>query len=137
MASIMKSERILEDSLSAFAHRFPVSGRIVHAVSTELGGVIALSEKLEKNGLWADVEGWIATGKPTTLSKESVNALFDAEEILNTARHLNVPRESVEIQLALGIPKFFASLADEESLKKNPKRVKVQAKNRGLSVTPP
>ena len=109
-----KSEMVLENDLSAFAHRFPVSGRIVHAVSSEVGGVLALADLLEAHGIWPQVEGWMATGKPTTISAETIYAVFGAPLIDRTARHLDIPVESVEIQLALGIPKFFAALAVDE-----------------------
>lgn len=109
-----KTEKTLEADLSAFAHRFPVSGRIVHAISREVGGVLGLAALLEKQGLWKEVETWMSTGKPTTLSTESIYSLFSPALIDKTAGYLDIPVESVEIQLALGIPKFFTTLGHSE-----------------------
>lgn len=109
-----KTEKTLENDLSAFAHRFPVSGRIVHAISREVGGVLGLANLLEKQGLWKEVEAWMSTGKPTTLSTESLHSLFTPALIDKTAGYLDIPVESVEIQLALGIPKFFSTLGHSD-----------------------
>lgn len=111
---VQKTESVLEENLSAFAHRFPVSGRIVHAISGEVGGVLGLAGLLERQGLWPEVERWMSTGKPTTLSSEAIHSMFGSELIERTAGHLDIPVESVEIQLALGVPKFFTTLAGEE-----------------------
>lgn len=108
-----KTERELEDSLSAFAHRFPVSGHIVHAVSQEQGGVLNLVGLLERKGLWNNVEQWIVTGKPTAMTRESVRTLFSDELLQKMATSFGMPQESVEAQLALGIPKFFTGLGNE------------------------
>lgn len=109
-----KTAKVLDENLSAFAHRFPVSGRVVHAVAVEVGGVIALAERLEEQGLWPQVEQWMVTSKPTTLGAEAIHSMLGAPLIERTAGYLGIPRESVEIQLALGIPKFFATLAADE-----------------------
>lgn len=111
---VRKTEKVLEENLSAFAHRFPISGRIVHAISGEVGGVLALAALLEKQGLWPEVEGWMTSGKTTTLSTDSIHSMFGLPLIERTAGHLDIPVESVEIQLALGVPKFFATLAGDE-----------------------
>ena len=138
MTTVMKNEQALEDNLSAFAHRFPVSGRVVHTVAGELGGVLALSERLIKQGLWQDVEGWMATGKPTALTSDSVTKMFGADVITNSAKHLDIPRESVEVQLAIGIPKFFASLGDEdEDKKRKNKKSRNSGEYREPRPTPP
>ena len=109
-----RSPKTLEENLSAFAHRFPVSGRIVHAIAQETGGVIGLAERLDKNGLWENAQAWMATGKTTTLPPESIREIFDDQMIDSVARALGIPRESVEIQAALGIPNFFTTLAHED-----------------------
>jgi len=106
--------RALEESLSAFAHRFPVSGRIVHALAQEFGGVIPLAEIFEKNGMGEEAKAWLGDPKPAALRPEEVRNLFDSEVLDVVAQHLSIPRESVEIQAALGIPKFFASLGYNE-----------------------
>lgn len=108
-----RSPRTLEENLSAFAHRFPVSGRIVHAIAQETGGVLGLAERLEKNGLWDEAQLWMSTGKPVALPPATIRDLFDDVTIDKVARSLGIPRESVEIQAALGIPKFFTTLAHE------------------------
>lgn len=109
-----RSPKILEENLSAFAHRFPVSGRIVHAIAQHTGGVIGLAERLDQNGLWDDAEQWMASGKPSAMKPETIRALFDDQTIDAVARSLGIPRESVEIQAALGIPKFFTTLSHAE-----------------------
>lgn len=109
-----RDNRVLEQSLAAFAHRFPVSGRIVHALAQEFGGVIGLAEAIEKNGMWEEAQAWISDSKPAALRPEDVRNLFKANILDAVAQHLAIPRESVEIQAALGIPKFFNSLAREE-----------------------
>jgi uncharacterized protein YidB (DUF937 family) len=109
-----RNPRTLEENLSAFAHRFPVSGRIVHAIAQETGGVLGLAERLEKNGMWEDAQLWMVTGKPNAMPTESIREIFEESTIDSVARSLGIPRESVEIQAALGIPKFFTSLAHEE-----------------------
>ena len=109
-----RSPKVLEENLSAFAHRFPVSGRIVHAMAQESGGVRGLAERLDQNGLLDDADHWLATGKPTALPPEAIREIFEEETIEAVSRSLGIPRESVEIQAALGIPKFFATLAHEE-----------------------
>lgn len=111
---IQKTEKVLEENLSAFAHRFPVSGRVVHAVAGEVGGVLGLADRLEKQGLWPEVEQWMVTSKPTSLSSQAIGAVFGSSLIERMARHLDIPKESVEIQLALGVPKFFATLSADE-----------------------
>ncbi len=112
-----RSPRTLEENLSAFAHRFPVSGRIVHAIAQETGGVLGLAERLERNGLWDDTQHRV-TGKPNAMPAETIREIFETQTIDAVARSLGIPRESVEIQAALGIPKFFTSLAqsDDEDL---------------------
>jgi uncharacterized protein YidB (DUF937 family) len=111
-----RSAGTLEENLSAFVHRFPVSGRIVHAIARETGGVIGLAERLDQNGLWENAELWMTTGKPSVMPPESIREIFNDETIDSVARSLGIPRESVEIQAALGIPKFFTTLAHEEDL---------------------
>lgn len=108
-----RNPRTLEERLSAFAHRFPVSGRIVHAIAQETGGVFGLAERLEKNGLWDEAQMWMSSGKPKALPPEKLREIFDEKTIDDVARALGIPRESVEIQAALGIPKFFTTLAHE------------------------
>jgi len=138
-----KSEKTLEADLSAFAHRFPVSGRIVHAISREVGGVLGLADRLEKRGHWKEVEAWMTTGKPTTLSTESLHSLFSPALIDKTAGYLDIPVESVEIQLALGIPKFFSTLGnsddDELGMGYGAAKKKNKSKNRQkhASANPP
>jgi len=109
-----RNPRTLEENLSAFAHRFPVSGRIVHAIAQQTGGVVGLAEKLERNGMWEDSRLWLASGKPNAMPPETIREIFEEATIDHVARSLGIPRESVEIQAALGIPKFFTSLANEE-----------------------
>lgn len=109
-----RDNRVLEQSLSAFAHRFPVSGRIVHALAQEFGGVLGLAECIEKNGMWEEARAWIGEAKPAALRPEDVRNLFDTQTLDAVAQHLAIPRESVEIQAALGIPKFFSSLGRED-----------------------
>jgi uncharacterized protein YidB (DUF937 family) len=109
-----RNPRTLEENLSAFAHRFPVSGRIVHAIAQETGGVVGLAERLERNGLWEESQLWLSSGKPNAMPPETIREIFEESTIDHVARSLGIPRESVEIQAALGIPKFFTSLANEE-----------------------
>jgi uncharacterized protein YidB (DUF937 family) len=142
-----RNPRILEENLSAFAHRFPVSGRIVHAIAQETGGVVGLAERLEKNGLWDDAQQWMVTGKPGVMPPETIAQIFEHETIEAVARSLGIPRESVEIQAALGIPKFFTSLAlddeDDElgfgygsSKKKKKSSAKASQARRGVPAPP-
>ena len=109
-----QNPRVLEENLSAFAHRFPVSGRIVHAIAQETGGVYALAERLEKNGLWESAQQWMVTGKPSVIAPDTIKEIFDSSTIDSVARALGIPPESVEIQAALGIPKFFTTLGNDE-----------------------
>lgn len=109
-----RSPRTLEENLSAFAHRFPVSGRIVHAIAQQSGGVIGIAERLERNGLWESAQNWMVTGKPSAMPPEQIREIFEEDTIETVARSLGIPRESVEIQAALGIPKFFTSLGLED-----------------------
>jgi uncharacterized protein YidB (DUF937 family) len=137
-----RNPRVLEENLSAFAHRFPVSGRIVHAIAQETGGVLGLAERLDQNGLWENAQLWMATGKPNAMPPETIRAIFEEQTIDSVARTLGIPRESVEIQAALGIPKFFTSLVvddDEDFLapgspstkKKKKSSAKASAARRG------
>lgn len=109
-----RNPRILEENLSAFVHRFPVSGRIVHAIAQQTGGVVGLAEKLERNGMWENSRLWLASGKPSAMPPETIRKIFEESTIDNVAGALGIPRESVEIQAALGIPKFFTSLVHED-----------------------
>lgn len=113
MATFAKDPRALEEKLSAFAHRFPVSGRIVHSLAGQYGGVEALVDKLETGGFGEESEMWMRTGKPKSMAPEAVRRIF-SEKLDSVALMLGIPRESVEIQAALGIPKFFSSLANDE-----------------------
>ncbi len=103
--------RTFEESLSGFARRFPVSGRVVHALAQEKGGVLGLAEILERAGLWDQALQWMRTGKPKTLDIADLKRAFSTEVLERVGRSLGIPIESVEIQAALGIPKFFATLA--------------------------
>ena len=113
MIAFAKDPRALEEKLSAFAHRFPVSGRIVHSLAGQYGGVEALVEKLESGGFGEESEKWMSTGKPKSMAPEAVRRVF-SDKLDSVALMLGIPRESVEIQAALGIPKFFSSLANDE-----------------------
>jgi hypothetical protein len=124
-----RNPRVLEENLSAFAHRFPVSGRIVHAIAQETGGVLGLAERLDQNGLWENAQLWMATGKPNAMPPETIRAIFEEQTIDSVAR-------------TLGIPKFFTSLVvddDEDFLapgspstkKKKKSSAKASAARRG------
>ncbi len=113
MATFAKDPRALEEKLSAFAHRFPVSGRIVHSLAGQYGGVEALVEKLESGGFGEESEMWMRTGKPKSMAPEAIRRIF-SDKLESVAMMLGIPRESVEIQAALGIPKFFSSLANDD-----------------------
>ena len=108
-----RSPRSLERDLSRFSHRFPVSGRIVNAIARETGGVLGLAERLDRNGV-GDASGLRhPSGRPNALPPEKIREVFDPGTIDSVARSLGIPRESVEIQAALGIPKFFTSLESD------------------------
>lgn len=108
---VTPNARAMEESLSSFAHRFPVSGRIVHAISDEFGGVQGLAEHLERNGHWSAVQLWMMTGKPVAMEPITVRELFSEDMLDGIGRRISIPVESVEIQAALGIPKFFSMLS--------------------------
>jgi uncharacterized protein YidB (DUF937 family) len=109
-----RNPRLLEQNLSAFAHRYPVSGRIVHAIAQESGGVSALADRLEECGMGESTQIWMETGKPSVLEPELIGKMFGEETLDSIARTLGIPRESVEIQAALGIPKFFTTLGMDD-----------------------
>lgn len=109
-----RSPRILEENLSAFAYRFPVSGRIVHALAQETGGVVGLAARLEQFGFWDEVQAWMVTGKPKAIHPEEIREIFPDHVLRSVALELDIPLESVEIQASLGIPKFFTTLARDE-----------------------
>jgi uncharacterized protein YidB (DUF937 family) len=109
-----KNQEGLERNLAAFAFRFPVSGRIVHALAQECGGVIGLADYIEKHGMKESAGAWIMNEKTDALHPETVRRIFDDEILDSVARHLAIPRESVEIQAALSIPKFFGTLGHDE-----------------------
>ncbi len=113
MANLATDPRALEEKLSAFAHRFPVSGRIVHSLAGQFGGVEALIDTLRSGGFAEESEVWMRTGKPKAMSPDAVRSLF-GERLDSVALMLGIPRESVEIQAALGIPKFFSSIGQED-----------------------
>lgn len=109
-----QSEGMLEENLASFAQRFPVSGRVVLALSSEVGGILHLAGRLDRCGMWNDVQHWIESGEPCPINDRSIHDLFSDSTINEVARKLQVPPETVEIQAALGIPKFFTSLAQAE-----------------------
>ncbi len=109
-----QSEGMLEENLASFAQRFPVSGRIVRAIAQEVGGVLHLAGRLDQYGMWNEVQQWMDSGQPSPITEESIQGLFSEETINRVANNLGIAPESVEIQAALGIPKFFTSLAQAE-----------------------
>jgi uncharacterized protein YidB (DUF937 family) len=109
-----KNSQVLERNLVAFAYRFPVSGRIVHALAQECGGVIGLADYIEKHGMKESAGAWIKNEKTDSLHPENIRKIFDEEILDSVARHLAIPRESVEIQAALSIPRFFGTLGHDE-----------------------
>ncbi|MBC7385399.1 MAG: hypothetical protein H7301_04435 [Cryobacterium sp.] len=108
--------RELEDFLSAFAKRFPLSGHVVHAIAQEFGGVLGLADRLEECGLWSDAQSWMTTNKPSAITPENARFLLNDQILDSVARHLSIPIESVEVQASLGIPKFFSTLAGDEAV---------------------
>jgi uncharacterized protein YidB (DUF937 family) len=109
-----KNGQVLEENLASFAHRFPVAGRIVHALAQEFGGVMGLADYIEKHGMRDEAGQWITAAKTKMLTPEDIRNIFDSEILDSVSKHLAIPRESVEIQAALGLPKFFATLGHDE-----------------------
>jgi uncharacterized protein YidB (DUF937 family) len=105
----------LETSLESFTRRFPVSGRIIEALAEEEGGLLALADAIEANGHIEHARIWIAEGNPHPLRPENVRNIFEPEKLDRIAEKLAIPRESVEVQAALSLPKFFATLAHENN----------------------
>lgn len=106
-----KNRCTLDESLASFSHRFPVSGRIVHAIAHEYGGVKGLVQHFERNGHWSEVQLWMMTGKPVAMAPITVRELFSEDMLDGIGRKISIPLESVEVQAALGIPKFFSMLS--------------------------
>jgi hypothetical protein len=64
--------------------------------------------------MWNDVQQWMESGQPCPITDEAIHALFSEDTIVRVAEELGIPSETVEIQAATGIPKFFTSLAQAE-----------------------
>jgi uncharacterized protein YidB (DUF937 family) len=102
---------LLESKLLDFETRFPVSGRIVQALTDEFGGVTGLATHLERHGHGPDARLWMTTQKPVAMEQSEIRGMFDGDLLDRVARKLEIPLESVEVQAALGIPKFFSTVS--------------------------
>ncbi len=75
------------------------------------GGISALVEKFQSQGLGSIVESWISSGNNQPISGQQVENVFSVESITSLASSLGINTESASQLLATYLPKLVDGLS--------------------------
>ncbi len=94
----------------------------------------ALLEKLQSLDISETVASWLGDGENAKLSLDSVNKLFDAEQLKKFAESLNVDVETAKNALCNAIPNLIDQVSSGGSLREafNEQAAKLQAEAAGM-----
>ena len=103
--------RFEEEVISAFARKYPIAGRTIHALISDYGGVQSLISELESRGFDEAMNSWLKPAKKTKpIPIDQVKKLFSAGRIETLATSLGMTPDAVETQVAQYLPKLFSQL---------------------------
>lgn len=102
--------RYEEEVISAFARKYPIAGRTIHALVHDYGGVQSLISDLEARGFDEQMTGWMRAKKAKAIPIDEVKKLFSTGRIETLATSLGFTPDAVETQVAQYLPKLFHQL---------------------------
>jgi hypothetical protein len=102
-----------EEALEAFEYRYPVAGETVHALIDTYGGVDEFIHTLEQKGFDRELHGWVTARKPACMPMEQIRSLIPHEKFEAVSKKTGTNVESVELQCAQYLPRFFRTMAED------------------------
>lgn len=109
--------RFEEEVISAFARKYPIAGRTIHALISDFGGVQSLIGELESRGMGEQMNAWMQpTRKTKAIPLDQVKKVFSSGRIETLATSLGMTPDAVETQIAQYLPKLFAQLGASDDV---------------------
>jgi len=109
--------RFEEEVISAFARKYPIAGRTIHALISDFGGVQSLIGELESRGFDEQMASWLQPAKKAkAIPIDQVKKLFSVGRIETLATSLGMTPDAVETQIAQYLPKLFSQLGMDDDV---------------------